>query len=186
MGDLGLMALRMPVLGGQAATEALVRMGCNVPIVVLTSGSRNVEVKGAMGVLQKPFQIPRLISPILSYRMMTPGADVSPLIQGATQTHDEPPFRRLETSTVSALNVLLVDDNTMTHECLGLRAKTLDWHLTSVYNGKEALMLHRTTRFSGIDLVLMALRMPVLGGQAATEALVRMGCNVPIIILASD
>ena len=88
--DLVLMALRMPVLGGQAATEALVRMGCNVPIAILASDSRNVEVKGAMGGLQKPLQIPQFIPPILSYRMMTPtpGADVSQLIQGVTPTHD--------------------------------------------------------------------------------------------------
>ena len=94
-------------------------------------------------------------------------------------------FRCFKPSKCGTLNVLLVDDNLMTHESIKFRFKMLNWHLTSVYNGKEALTLHRTTRFSGIDLVLMALRMPVLGGQAATEALVRMGCNVPIVILAS-
>ena len=94
-------------------------------------------------------------------------------------------FRCFKPSKCGTLNVLLVDDNLATHESIRFRFKMLNWHLTSVYNGKEALTLYESTRFSGMDLVLMALRMPVLGGQAATEALVRMGCNVPIVVLAS-
>lgn len=81
------------------------------------------------------------------------------------------------------LHFLLVDDDSVYHKMMAYRFKILNWTATSVFNGKEAIDLYRRNRFSGVDVVLMDMEMPVMTGQETTIKLISMGCRTPIIAL---
>lgn len=71
--DIILMDKEMPVMTGATATEKLVNMGCRTPIVALTSCPNSLDefvLRGAMGVLNKPLQIPNLLQTLLRTRSM--------------------------------------------------------------------------------------------------------------------
>ena len=75
--DMILMDKDMPVMTGETATEKLVEMGCQTPIVALTSCTKSLDefiMRGAMGVLNKPLQIPNLLQTLLRTRSMRVGA----------------------------------------------------------------------------------------------------------------
>ena len=63
--DMVLMDLSMPVMDGRRAIRALLEMGCQIPIFVLTAARGNVTVGGAAGVLCKPLLVPLLIEQLL-------------------------------------------------------------------------------------------------------------------------
>ena len=63
--DVILMDKEMPVMAGDEATSRLVSMGCTIPIVVLTGTAHHDTIRGAMGVLSKPLQIPNLLHALL-------------------------------------------------------------------------------------------------------------------------
>ena len=61
----------------------------------------------------------------------------------------------------------------------------LNWKITSLYNGQEAVTLYEQTAFQNVDIVLMDKDMPVMTGDVATTKLVQMGCQTPIVALSS-
>merc|ERR1719183_343831 len=85
-----------------------------------------------------------------------------------------------------ALNVLLVDENTVVHHVMCSRFKVLKWNATSAYNGMDAVTLFKNTSFTNIDAVLMDTEMPVVHGETAAATLVELGCKTPIIALTSN
>ena len=66
--DMVLMDLCMPVMDGRRAIGALLEMGCEIPIFVLTAmtaAGGDGALRGVEGVLHKPLQIPTLVSELL-------------------------------------------------------------------------------------------------------------------------
>ena len=63
--DMVLMDLCMPVMDGRRAVGALLEMGCELPIFILTASRGNVTVGGAAGVLCKPLLVPLLVEQLL-------------------------------------------------------------------------------------------------------------------------
>lgn len=66
--DVILMDKEMPVMAGEEATTRLVSMGCKTPIIALSASGHNYVMKGAMGALQKPLQIPNLLHALIRGR----------------------------------------------------------------------------------------------------------------------
>ena len=66
------------------------------------------------------------------------------------------------------------------------RFQVLKWNATSAYNGIDAVTLFKNTSFTNIDAVLMDTEMPVVHGETAVEALLELGCKIPIIALTSN
>ena len=62
----------------------------------------------------------------------------------------------------------------------------LNWKITSLYNGQEAVTLYQQTGYQNIDIVLMDKDMPVMTGDVATTKLIQMGCDTPIVALSSS
>lgn len=77
--------------------------------------------------------------------------------------------------------ILVVDDNRDNQDILTFRLQLMGgFEILVAYNGKEALEVASRAR---PDLILMDLRMPVMDGYEATQALRRTewGKNMPII-----
>ena len=83
------------------------------------------------------------------------------------------------------MNIVLVDDSSVVHRLLGHRFKILNWKMISLYNGQEAINMYEKTGFKGIDIILMDKEMPIMTGDTATEKLVEMGCDTPIVALTA-
>ena len=83
------------------------------------------------------------------------------------------------------LRALLVDDSMITHKALKHRFGVFGWTLASAYDGLQAVKRFESDKFAGIDIVLMDLSMPVMDGRTATHALLKMGCQIPILILTA-
>ena len=69
--DIVLMDNSMPIMNGLVATTKLIQMGCETPIVGLTASAKSLDefvARGALGALNKPLQIPNLISNLLRVR----------------------------------------------------------------------------------------------------------------------
>lgn len=79
------------------------------------------------------------------------------------------------------IKILVVDDNRDNQDILTFRLQLMGgFEILVAYNGKEALEVASRAR---PDLILMDLRMPVMDGYEATQALRRTewGKNMPII-----
>ena len=66
--DMVLMDLSMPVMDGRRAIRALLEMGCQIPIFVLTAMTATPDhgpLRGVEAVLHKPLQIPALVTELL-------------------------------------------------------------------------------------------------------------------------
>ena len=77
--------------------------------------------------------------------------------------------------------ILVVDDNRDNRDILTFRLQLMGgFEILVAYNGKEALEVASRAR---PDLILMDLRMPVMDGYEATQALrqTEWGKNMPII-----
>jgi len=58
--------------------------------------------------------------------------------------------------------------------------------VTVLRNGVTAVAQYHRTAFVGFDAIFMSLQMANMGGALTTRALVRMGCTVPIFLVAAD
>ena len=82
-------------------------------------------------------------------------------------------------------NILLVDDSTVVHKVLTFRLKLLEWTVVSAHGGRQAIQLFDSTKFNGIDMVLMDMCMPGMDGRTTTKMLIDRGCTTPIIVLTA-
>ena len=83
-----------------------------------------------------------------------------------------------------AVRILLVDDHVIVREGIAAILALVDdmQVVAQASNGKEALALYQQHR---PDVVLMDLRMPVMDGLAATQAMHEADPNVKIILLTT-
>ena len=82
-------------------------------------------------------------------------------------------------------NILLVDDSTVVHKVLTFRLKLLQWTVVSAHGGRQAIQLFDSTKFNGIDMVLMDMSMPGMDGRTTTKILVDRGSTTPILVLTA-
>lgn len=85
------------------------------------------------------------------------------------------------------LNILAAEDNRLNQIILGKTLSKIDFLVTFVNNGEEAV---KAVQEDDYDLILMDIRMPVMNGLDATRAIRRLhsstAANIPIIALTAD
>ena len=87
---------------------------------------------------------------------------------------------------MEAKKILVVEDNEDTREILLYRLKSMgNYEVLLASNGKEALEMATQSR---PDLIIMDLKMPVMNGWEATEALRQTdwGKDLPVIALTAQ
>ncbi len=81
--------------------------------------------------------------------------------------------------------VLVVDDEVAVRGLMQQMLDKLGYAVVVAANGAEAIELYY--RHAGeIDLILLDLSMPVMGGAAAFQELRRIGCTAPVILASGD
>jgi len=92
----------------------------------------------------------------------------------------------LSPGSQSRFEVLLVEDNAVNQKLVNVLLRKLNYAVTSVANGQEALQELQKRSF---DLILMDIQMPVMGGIEATETIrkeeERTGRHVPIVAMTA-
>jgi two-component system cell cycle response regulator DivK len=89
-----------------------------------------------------------------------------------------------ETAKTPAKKILVVEDNEDNRDVVVYRLKAMGYEILEASNGLEAL---KVTAWSKPDLIFMDLKMPIMDGWEATEALrkTEWGRELPIIALTA-
>ena len=95
-------------------------------------------------------------------------------------------FNPQSTPRSNAMNCLIVSDCATTRRRLTATLGSYNWDVTVLHNGVTAVAQYHRTGFVGFDAMFMSLQMANMGGELTTRALVRMGCTVPIFLVAAD
>jgi CheY-like chemotaxis protein/PAS domain-containing protein len=158
--------LRTPLNGVLGLAQAL-------RATALDENQRNLvrDILASAGTLD------RLVNGLLDYgdAQLTPTSD-APLAEAAAHVDG------------SAVRVLLADDNPTNRKVIELMLGAADADVVSVVNGAEAVDAWRASRF---DVILMDLRMPVMDGLAAiqairTEETANAASRTPIIVISAN
>ena len=86
----------------------------------------------------------------------------------------------------TGLNCLVVSDCSTTRQRLAETLGGYNWNVTVLRDGVTAVTEYHRTAFVGFSVVFISLQMANMGGALTTRALVRMGCTVPIFVVAAD
>jgi CheY-like chemotaxis protein len=86
-------------------------------------------------------------------------------------------------TTLSASRVLVAEDDAALRRLIGMQLERLGAQATLVENGQAAIDAALTVPF---DAILLDLRMPVLGGFEAAEAIRAHDAEIPILALTAD
>ena len=78
------------------------------------------------------------------------------------------------------INILIVDDEEQFLDFISKRLETRGFNVRTAGNGEEAIEVSRNET---IDIVILDLKMPVMDGEAALEALKKEHPEMEIIIL---
>jgi PAS domain S-box-containing protein len=78
-------------------------------------------------------------------------------------------------------NILLVDDEDMVLNAAGKMLEELGYHVLSAESGKEAVELYEANR-DGIDMVILDVVMPKMGGAEVYEKLREMNPEVKVLL----
>src|SRR5690606_8353967 len=167
---------RAPCPGGRAAPELpLRRPHGDAP------GARQWARRRAAGGRQRPARHPRAAGGV-----RRPGGDPHPAGRGLRDRHRVAAGRRAETASGSnrMIRICLVDDQTLVRQ--GIRsllslAEGIEV-VAEAADGKQAVEM-----IPGLkpDVVLMDMRMPVMSGLEALQALARLDALPPTIILTT-
>ena len=109
---------------------------------------------------------------------------------GDVKGHEAMPAPKLRTAPRTLhLNILLAEDNLLNQKFLTHFLSIFVHTITVAGNGSEALDILKA-KGRGIDLVLMDIQMPVMGGIEATQAIrasngKRFDPNIPVIALTA-
>lgn len=85
---------------------------------------------------------------------------------------------------LDGLNILVVEDNIINQEVIGIMLKLANINFQIANNGKEAVELFAKNP-KKYDLILMDLQMPVMGGFRATKEIRNYDVKIPIIALTA-
>jgi len=87
----------------------------------------------------------------------------------------------LQEIPTGSATILLVDDEELIRKTASLLLKGLGYKVIVASDGQRAVELFRE-RGQEIDLVLLDMSMPVLGGRAAFEEIRRLDAEVPVVV----
>ncbi len=88
-----------------------------------------------------------------------------------------------EKNAIGVRQVLVVDDEETVRNLIQLMLESLGCEVRTAANGIEAIScFHRHT--GEIDLILMDLSMPLMGGLEVFAELRRIGCTIPVILIS--
>ena len=161
--DLIFLDMQMPIMGGEAAAKLIKEAGLSVPLVAFTANVMTHQVhsyfqSGFVDVIEKPIDREKL------YLLL------SHLLKPASST---------------LKNILVVDDDEINAMILTRQIKSYSETLTVLQakNGEEALL---KVENSAVDLILMDMEMPVMGGLEATQKLREGGFIKPIYMVTGN
>ena len=174
-----LMDWKLPGIDGlETARRIRHNLEDDVPILLISAydwSEIEEEAKGAgiTGFISKPLFKSTL------YHGLRPFADLD--------EEEHPP--ELEVFDLTGRNILLAEDNELNweiaHELLQELGLNLDW----AENGQIALEMFQKSKSGHYDAILMDIRMPVMNGYEATQAirgLDRSDKDLPIIAMTAD
>jgi PAS domain S-box-containing protein len=159
--------LSMPELDGLTLCQTLTQqMGEKAPVLLLTSASASssalqMKQAGIQAHLLKPGTLPDLqsiLGAMFKVKAALPERRVDDLAERSAMTAQEP-------SSVSGIDVLLVEDNLVNQKLARTWLNRWGIHCTVAENGAIALERLSERRF---DLVLMDCQMPVMDGFEAS------------------
>lgn len=81
--------------------------------------------------------------------------------------------------SVKQRHVLIAEDDLNSSLYLSILLED-DYHVTAVYNGKEAVNQIKSN--NKIDLVLMDMNMPIMSGVEATQLIKSVNNKIPVIV----
>ena len=169
--DLLLIDIYMPVMGGEEVIKIMRAAGIDKPIYALTANVMQQEIDhylaiGFTGHVAKP--IDRLKFYQIIYQNLK---CLSPELKAIDD--------------LKCLNgrILLAEDNVYNRDMLRRLVEKTNAKLTVVENGMLAVEQAVAEDF---DLILMDLQMPGMGGEEAVEALRKLNCTKPIVVLTAN
>ena len=154
----------------------------NIPLLMLTSSLSSNEADSAA----KAGFAASLVKPIrkLELGKLLANPQLTQLDANPAKAAVKP----ASANTVSAIRILLVEDNRINQEVAKAMLKKMGFHVLVANNGQEALQVIEQNHF---DLVLMDCMMPVMDGYAATAEIRRRQSlgqlpSFPIIALTAN
>jgi signal transduction histidine kinase/DNA-binding response OmpR family regulator len=160
--DLILLDMQMPIMGGKEAASIMRDKGVKLPMLAFTANVMKHQVEEYLGcgfnhVLEKPISHEQLYSVL----------------------------QELLDDSGSSGSVLVVEDNTVNQMLLQRMVLKSNPNLKVILaaNGKEAI---NRVESEPIDLVLMDMEIPIMGGIEATERLRAMDFTAPIYVISGN
>lgn len=158
--DLILLDCRMPGIDGfTVAQKVQESTDLRGPLLMmLTSDNRPGDFSKSKSLGLKSY----LVKPVLKNELLH---EISKAIhqeegEATTQIQEE------KSENVSALNILLVDDNDENRLVIKSFLKSFPWKIDEAKNGREAIQSFQQRKY---DVVLMDMQMPVMDGYSATR-----------------
>ncbi len=170
----------MPRMDGLELATKLRALGCEAPILMLSSNpaaaEKNAAIKHVQAVLQKPTPRRELFAR-LEELAARPSIDRGEQDQSETQQG---------AALMRAMRVLAAEDNKTNRLVFQKMVKTLDIDLQFAANGLEAVALFQSYQ---PDLIFMDISMPKMDGKEATGEIraleAQLGTHVPIVALTA-
>jgi CheY-like chemotaxis protein len=100
------------------------------------------------------------------------------------------PLLEMQTQRFAGKEILLCDDNEMNREIATAILQSEGIHVTSAADGEECVQTFCASETDEFDLILMDIRMPVMNGYEATQAIRRLtrpdAKKIPIVAMSAD
>lgn len=178
--DILLIDWNMPILNGVETIKELQtlyeqkELTSKVPTVFMVSGySKETIDLGSVTIdsfISKPVTQSALFDAIADAR----GGKIRNISSGAVQTAPD----------LTGLTVLIVEDNAVNQEVVGLMLEKVGITYKIANNGQEGLEVFLANQ-DYFDLILMDLQMPVMGGYEATREIRKHNTTIPIVALTA-
>ncbi len=99
---------------------------------------------------------------------------------------DENRKNEIDLRVLKGKRVLIAEDNLVNTQIVSRLLENKGMVVDCADNGKTAVDKIKDMKENTYDLILMDIRMPVMDGIEATEAIRKMGINIPILALTAD
>jgi two-component system, sensor histidine kinase and response regulator len=177
---------QMPDMDGLSLAKRIRQMpaGTGTSIIMLTSTGQPVDSKltrslGIAASLMKPLRQAELLNAIVQ------------TLGGSPKGRSRPPqvARQSILKSRRPLHILLAEDNAVNQRLMVSLLEKRGHKVLIAGNGREALEALEESGFLGIDLILMDVQMPEMGGLEATCALrlreKMSGTHIPVIAMTA-